>query len=43
MRTNVGLILKHGPRPWTRTLKNLDTEKVNPEKPEKQLDTEKGF
>ena len=36
------LLVKHGPRPWTQTMKNLDAKKkLNPEKPEKQLDTEK--
>ena len=27
------LLLKPGPGPWTRTLKNLDPEKPGPEKP----------
>ena len=31
-----GLLLKPGPRPWTRTLKNLDYEKRG-----KQLDAKK--
>ena len=35
------LLLKPGAGLWTRTLKNLDPEKVGPEKRGKQLDVEK--
>ena len=38
-----GLLLKPGPRPWIRTLKNLDPEKPRPWKiwTQKNLDPEK--
>ena len=32
-QTVLWLLLKPGPKPWARTLKNLDPEKPGPERP----------